>query len=633
MPSKSVALVELAVYERLLPLASGYLQAYASQDPVVTETYDFHLYTNTLFQPQETLVEELIALDSDIYGFSCYIWNTGLVRRLLPPLMAAKPEAQVLLGGPQVVKQPKYLDPARENLLLCNGEGERTFANLLKELTTETPDLSRVRGLSFYRDRELITTEHEEKIMSLDEIPSPFLTGVFPKQRYTQAIFETNRGCPFKCSFCFWGLGEHRVSKFDEARIYEELDWIADNDFWSIFIADANFGMLARDVDFARHIVKSKERTGLPYMIGVNTAKNRPDRLIEIASILQSGGINATQSMAIQSLDQDTLETIDRGNIKVEAYAEAQRVMNERNMSSYVELIWPLPGETLTSFGQGFNTMCEMNAPSFIAYPLLLLQNTTMEARREEHGFVTTSDCLEDTGEYELVVATHEVSREDFEEGLRLVHAVNTLHNSRALYSVSRHLNATGQMTFAQLFFAFVDFCRDRQDFPFVARWEEAIERYDYCHWAYWGEIFHLHAHQLRDEVDAFIHEFVASQDWWNEETRFLFEMDLVARPYGYSNTPVTAKSYSFRYLEVEVKDRSYYVTVPERYLSLLEKYAEICELGEVGPELVIDHRRIQMPHMRSERSEKNYSYCYGVVTNIRNFVPEIRQSAAVLAC
>lgn len=631
MPSKSVTLVELAVYERLLPLASGYLQAYACQDPVVDETYDFNLYTNTLFQPPKTLLDDLIAQDSDVYGFSCYIWNTGLIRRLLPPLMAARPDAQFLLGGPQVVKQPKYLDPENENLLLCNGEGEKTFANLLKELTTTSPDLSRIRGLSFYRDRELITTEHEEKIMSLDEIPSPFLTGVFARNRYTQAIFETNRGCPFKCSFCFWGLGEHRVSKFDEARIYEELDWIADNDFWSIFIADANFGMLARDVDFAHHLVKSKERTGLPYMIGINTAKNRPDRLIEIASILQLGGINATQSMAIQSLDSDTLETIDRGNIKVEAYAEAQRVMNERNMSSYVELIWPLPGETLETFGAGFNTMCEMNAPSFIAYPLLLLQNTTMAARREEHGFVTTNDCLEDTGEYELVIATNEVSGEDFEEGLRLIHAVNTLHNSRALYSVSRHLNASGQTTYSQIFWDFLDFCRGKE-LAYLERWEEAIGNYDYCHWAYWGEIFHLHAHQMRDEIDALIHEFVASRPWWNAETRFLFEMDLVARPYGYSNTPVTAKNYEFEFLRVVPADRGYNVTVPEASLPMLDKYAELCELGDVGPELRIDHRQIQMPYMPSERAEKNYSYCYGVVTNIRNFVPKIRQPVAVLA-
>jgi len=638
MASQSVTLVELNVYERILPLVSGYLQTYATKDPEVKAAYDFSLYTHTVHVPAETILADLLKTESDVYGFSCYVWNMGLIKQLLPPLLAARPRAQVLLGGPQVVSQPKYLISPRDNLLLCNGEGEKTFANLLRERLSGAPDLARVRGLSFRRDGELVTTEPEEKILGLDEIPSPFLSGIYPENRYTQAVFETNRGCPFKCSFCFWGLGDHRVAKFDEERIKEELTWLSDHGVWAIFFADANFGMLPRDVGLAEHIVRNKARTGLPYMVAVNSAKNRPERLVEVAATLQKAGINTTQSIAVQSLDLGTLSTVDRGNIKVAAYAVAQEQMNERHIASYVELIWPLPGETAASFRQGVETMCEIGAQSFIIYPLLLLQNTTMWEKREEHGFVTVVDYLGGSpgyqaGEYELVVATREVDRAEHDEGLRFVHAVATLYNARSLYTVAHYLHDTGRLSFAGLFQAFADYCKGRTDFPYVARYEQAIADYGYCHWSYWGEILHLGAHVLREEVDAFVHAFAAAQPWWDETTQLLFELDLVSRPYPYSNTEIADKRYTFEHLDVETVPGGYRVSVPLRFLPLVRRYAESLEPGRAGsPVFLVDHDRQQMPFMRSDHLEKNYNYCYGVITSVKSYVPVIRQVSAAAA-
>jgi radical SAM superfamily enzyme YgiQ (UPF0313 family) len=159
MEHKRTVLVELSDYERILPLASGYLQSYAMRDPAIAEAWSFSIYTRTVRTAWEKILDELVAARADLYGFSTYVWNSRLVSWIVPRLAAALPGARVVLGGPQVVRQARYLDPSRPNVLLCNGEGERTFANLLRELTGERPDLGRVRGLTFYRDRELVTTE------------------------------------------------------------------------------------------------------------------------------------------------------------------------------------------------------------------------------------------------------------------------------------------------------------------------------------------------------------------------------------------------------------------------------------------------------------------------------------------
>ena len=49
------------------------------------------------------------------------------------------------------------------------------------------------------------------RLRELSPLPSPYLENVFeplldanPDERWL-ALWETNRGCPFSCTFCDWG--------------------------------------------------------------------------------------------------------------------------------------------------------------------------------------------------------------------------------------------------------------------------------------------------------------------------------------------------------------------------------------------------------------------------------------------
>jgi hypothetical protein len=103
MRKKSVALVELHVFEKITPLASGYLQAYATADPDVGAAHTFHIYSNTVMAPLNEVAGEVVALDADVYAFSCYVWNMGMLRALVKQVREAKPRAHVMLSGPQVM--------------------------------------------------------------------------------------------------------------------------------------------------------------------------------------------------------------------------------------------------------------------------------------------------------------------------------------------------------------------------------------------------------------------------------------------------------------------------------------------------------------------------------------------------
>ena len=57
----------------------------------------------------------------------------------------------------------------------------------------------------------------------MNKIASPFLYNVFDLSDYDEVVFETMRGCPFSCSYCFYGGGESKLRFFSLERIKKEL--------------------------------------------------------------------------------------------------------------------------------------------------------------------------------------------------------------------------------------------------------------------------------------------------------------------------------------------------------------------------------------------------------------------------
>src|SRR5580765_4073242 len=98
--SKKVTFLELATFAGIAPLASGYMEAYCRKSPELAHAYTFEKISLPVKTPFEAVLKQLIDSDADVFGFSCYVWNMGLMRRLLRALISRKPDAYVMLGGP-----------------------------------------------------------------------------------------------------------------------------------------------------------------------------------------------------------------------------------------------------------------------------------------------------------------------------------------------------------------------------------------------------------------------------------------------------------------------------------------------------------------------------------------------------
>jgi radical SAM superfamily enzyme YgiQ (UPF0313 family) len=624
---KKVQFVELTVQNKVLPLTSGYLQAYACKDPEIASNYSFSQISERLNTPRARVLRQLLDANASIYAFTCYVWNMGLVRDVVDELAKQRPDARFILGGAQVTGHgAKYLDRCQENIYICNGEGEPVWRDFLKA-DLHGSDFSQVAGLTFWRTGQVITTPPQPLMRDINDIPSPFLSGMF-RSNYSMTIFETNRGCPYQCTFCYWGRGDDlTVRKFDEQRVREELEWIAKAKILMVFIADANWGLLPRDVAISEYIVELKKRYGFPMIVNFSAAKDKPKRSAEIATMFAKAGIITSQALGIQSESDVVLEKIKRKNIKLEVLQEVRKELDTKDVSTFVELIWPLPGETKSSFKESLNKMCTANVSTIVVYPALLLHSTPMESQVEELG-IKTKRTLDPVEDLQLIIETNEVCETDYYDGMWTAFGLYTLYNCCALRHTGKFLQSRSIVEWADLFTAFGEYCRSRE--VAIARyWRQALDNMKQAEFAVLGRVVHevLHAHRVQFVLH--LSGFAEAQPWWNlEEARALFELDLLELPYVYSPNQIHGPRYGWKHLRLERSLSSdLAVMFPEGHLSLLEnslsgKPAGIRRYG-------VTYKKQQFPFMPSKSIDENAAYCHGMIQRLAAMKPSWRPLGA----
>ena len=137
-------------------------------------------------------------------------------------------------------------------------------------------------------------------------------------------MFQTNRGCPFSCTFCNDGSSlVQRVNMFSIERVSQEIEYAAKNirnGQKNILISDLNFGMYPRDLEICSKIKNIQTRfDGFPEQIQTTTGKNNKKQIIE--AIEQLDG-SLRLSMSVQSLDGGVLKNVKRGNISTDHLLE-----------------------------------------------------------------------------------------------------------------------------------------------------------------------------------------------------------------------------------------------------------------------------------------------------------------------
>ena len=241
-----------------IPINVGFVGSYALKKfPQEVEV--------SLFKYPDTLMSALHEETPDVIGFSNYSWNSRLSERFARYAKELHPHVITVMGGtnfPQVkTEQANYLQSRPEVDFHILNEGEVAFSNIVSTCLSVRDSNDRIfhqsiDGVCYIHPESRRGDECEfrsglslKRLKHLDEIPSPYLNGMLDKffdGRLTPFI-ETNRGCPFTCSFCHTGHRSlSKISHFSPERIKEEIGYIGSRaqelKISNLHIADTNFG-------------------------------------------------------------------------------------------------------------------------------------------------------------------------------------------------------------------------------------------------------------------------------------------------------------------------------------------------------------------------------------------------------
>lgn len=405
-----------------LPYSVGCLWAYVSQFYIINKNFKAKgIYFSRV--PIRDVVSSLV--NPKICLFSNYTWNEQYNLELASQIKSSFPKCKIIFGGPQT---------GRDNLShafidsVVLGEGEVSFFNLLKD----------------YLKGDLLTIYSPKRINSLEELPSPYTTGVFsdiiesnPDIKW-QATLETDRGCPYKCTFCDWGsVVNSKIFQFSLDRVQSELDWVAKNNVVYIYFGNANFGILKkRDLEIAKKIRKTFINSNVETIVP-QFAKNSNESVVKIAQILKpflSKGI----TMSNQSMSDEVLSNIERLNMKTTEFSFIANLAENLEVPCYTDLILGLPGETLNSFREGLFTLLELGQHNQIdLWFAQILKNSRLAQQIEEHNIETKdikdrvfySDDFDGIHEKEtIIVSTNSMSTQEMVDSYMYYWLINNFH-------------------------------------------------------------------------------------------------------------------------------------------------------------------------------------------------------------
>lgn len=373
-----------------MPLGVAYMKAVMDREDKAGEI------DSRLFVYPDKLAEAIRREPPDVLMLSNYVWNEALSHYFFRLARKANPNVLTVMGGPNISLE----DERRKAYVNRHGHldvyvlGEADF--LAHEIVRTWIDCGASRqrlgelGLpsSVFRnpDGQADMRELMPRHQLVEEIPSPWLTGIqdeFFDGRLAPMI-ETNRGCPFTCTFCVQGTRYYaKVHNFTVERMKEEILYIAKRikshspNMGTLRIADSNYGMFERDIEISEYIGQMQRDYGWPTFIDATTGKNKPERIIKSVEKV-SGALVLYQ--AVQSLDEEVLRKVKRSSIKLDAYKTLEVHMRGRGLRSTSDLILGLPGESLKTHLHGLHTLLDSNIHQMHNFQAMMLKGAEMES-------------------------------------------------------------------------------------------------------------------------------------------------------------------------------------------------------------------------------------------------------------
>lgn len=318
----------------------------------------------TLEQRAEDIVEQLLTPDVRIIGFGVYIWNVELTTEVIRLLKIVNPALTLIIGGPEVSYE---LDEQPIGHLVdhvVSGAADIRFAELCSDILNEQQPARHASSLP----------------LDMDSLVSPYPFYSDEDIAHRVVYVEASRGCPFKCEFCLSSLDKTAVA-FDLPAFLKQMQLLIDRGARQFKFVDRTFNLKA---DTSRQILEfflSHIDKGLFLHFELI-----PDRLPDVLlDLLPQFPPNSLQfEIGIQSFNPEVQKRISRRQQHDKTCHNLKWLREHTTAHIHTDLIFGLPGETLDSFGEGFDLLYSLGPQEIQVGILKRLRGTPIARHTQE---------------------------------------------------------------------------------------------------------------------------------------------------------------------------------------------------------------------------------------------------------
>ncbi len=342
-------------------LAVRYLQKYAAARQRTVEIEEY-----TINQHVDDVADDIIGRKPDILGFSCYIWNIEMVRKLASTIKLVLPDCRIVLGGPEVSYQQAgnrgdmpYVDA------VVSGEGEEAFMRLLTAWDAGEA----------YEDKPG---------QGMDMADVPFVYESLDAFENRIIYYETSRGCPYNCQYCLSSI-EKGVRFRPLELVFKELQWFLDNRAMQVKFVDRTFNARKSHAMAIWNYLIDHDNGVTNFHFEI-TGDILDDEMADRLSEARSGLFQF--EIGVQSTNEKTIVDVQR---KVDFNRLAKWVLRLKeagNIHLHLDLIAGLPYETYEAFSRSFNDVMALEPEKLQLGFLKVLKGSGMETDAEKYELV-----------------------------------------------------------------------------------------------------------------------------------------------------------------------------------------------------------------------------------------------------
>jgi radical SAM superfamily enzyme YgiQ (UPF0313 family) len=293
----------------------------------------------TIHASPRNTVEKILSFDPKIVGFGVYIWNTTETFQVVSILKKVAPHITVVLGGPEVSHETETQAVCQTADYVIKGEADFLFYEFCEKILVhnQLPEQKFISGA----------------LPEITKIASPYSYYSDDDIKNRIIYVEVSRGCPYKCEYCLSSL-DKLVRSFNLDQFLADIATLIERGTRQFKFVDRTFNLSIQTS--SRILQFFLDRIHLNLFLHFEMVPDRlPAELKELIKKFPAGSLQF--EVGIQTWNPEVAKNVSRRNDYQKVRENFQFLSLETGVHTHADLIVGLPGESIQSFGKGFDEL------------------------------------------------------------------------------------------------------------------------------------------------------------------------------------------------------------------------------------------------------------------------------------